>query len=765
MGWFSDAVSWTGRALNKTAGAVVGTVIGETASEAIGWEAASDAAKVRNAVISEGVDVVTTGAAVVVGTVAGETVTEAIGWDEANTVAKARNEALGAAWEWTSETAAPAVVNASEWVVVNAVPAHINPVGWAARGVEALGFENDLADKHRRSIEGINNFGTYVYNNPVRAGQLAVQGFSNGVTSTVGFVGDAGRMIVSGAYDIGRNVVSGTADLAVAGWKHGVNGVYSLGAADGAGPVYENIGDTFAITKSWNNANGNGGFFSTTKSWNEYSGGAFGYSTWMNDNTQWAADRIEPEIEAYVDVREFIEDANGDMIENPAYNVPVDVEPGKEDELPDHIRLKLIVNPDANYERVLLYGGQAVFEIPAFIGVTALTAGTGTAAYTASITGRGIQTAATLKRVDMVADGIRLAQRGAKLTDKAADASKITRAVGMADDFANGTRRFTMGSRLARRIKLKLGMNVDDAGRALKQSDLMEYLGKHADKVRDAMAKVDDLLKTATTAERQFLDKYKTLRQALKVDPSDAKAADELADLVKGASRGEKKLLNEFRKVENAESALQRATQDVNNIARSAGNTLEEISDDVALTASRTTEQMTTGARAMEGFRIGAMRGARFTDPFRSPVIDGIGVGGAFTVGVWADQKNAKAEIEGGVAISESTTEGVIGETTERARELGEDTSWFKPNNGTDSTDTPTDGSVPQNNLRETFPTVPNPSGNDYDLPGDSLPRDEQSGIFNNRSNGLVTPLDTPVFNIEVTEEAADRLRQVIQQR
>ena len=65
MGWFSDAVSWTGRAINNTAGAVVGTVIGETASEAIGWDAATDAAKVRNAVISDGVEVAKTTAAVV----------------------------------------------------------------------------------------------------------------------------------------------------------------------------------------------------------------------------------------------------------------------------------------------------------------------------------------------------------------------------------------------------------------------------------------------------------------------------------------------------------------------------------------------------------------------------------------------------------------------------------------------------------------------------------------------------------------------------
>ena len=722
MGWFSDAVSWTGRAINNTAGAVVGTVIGETASEAIGWDAATDAAKVRNAVISDGVEVAKTTAAVVGGTVLGETITDAVGWDDAKIVAQARNEAISTAYTWTTETALPAVGNAGEWVATNVPPAHINPIGWAARGIEALGYENDLADKHRRSITGINNFGTYVANNPVRAGQLAVQGFSNGVTSTVGFIGDGGRMIVSGAYDIGRNVVSGTADLAVAGFKHGVNGLHSLGAEDGAGPVFENI-DTFAISRSWNEANGNGGFFSTTKSWNEYSGGAFGYSTWMNDNTQWAADRIEPEIEAYVDVREFIEDANGDMIENPAYNVPVEVEPGTENDLPDHIQSKIIENPNATYERVLLYGGQAVFEVPAFIGVSAFTGGTGTAAYLARFGGKGIQTAATLRRVDMVADGVRLAQRGTKLADKGADASKVTRALGMADEFAQGTRRFTMGERAARRIRMTLGMNVDDAGRALKQSDLIEYLGKKADKLDDAKNALREL----------------------------------------GENASPRQIQNAERKVRNAENALERARTEVNALVNSGSNALEEVTEQAARNATRTLEQMSPGARAMEGFRIGSMRGVRFSDPFRSPVIDGIGVGGSFGIGVWADQKNAQAEIEGGVSISQNTTEGVIGETTERARELGEDTSWFKPN-GADSTNTPTEGPAPQNNLRDTFPSVP--SGPQLDtLPGGDPSRDEQSGIFNNRSNGLVIPIETPVFNVEVSEEAANSLKQAIQQR
>ena len=666
-------------------------------SKTNGRENIAAAAQATMEVAGDALEVVEEGAEWVGGTVLGEDGAKALGWEGAAEKGKVVDEALTSAGDWVVNTAAPAVGNGAAWVVAS------SPAGYAFRGIEAAtGWDGlGIADKNRQVEEAVVGFGQYAWENPGRAGELVAQGFANGVTSTVGFVGDGARMIVTGAGDLVKNVAYNYTT------RHLINGIYSLGAEEGEGPLLERQD-----------------FFSWTSAANEYSGGAFGYSTWMNDNTQFV-DRIKPEYLA--DMREFIEDENGDMVENPDYMKEIEL--AEDEEVPEWA--EIIENKNANYERVLLYGGQAVFEVPAFIATAALTGGTGTAAYVARFGGKGIQTAATLRRVDMVADGIQLAQKGVKLADSGADASKVTRAVGMADDFANGTRRFTMAQRASRRISMALGRTVDDAGQALKQSDLLEYLGKHADKVRAAQTKLDDLVESGTATQRQ--------------------------------------LTNAQRKLSNAENALERARGNVNDLAKSSGNALEEVTQDAARNAGRTLEQMSTGERLSEGFRIGAMRGARFTDPFRSPVIDAAGVGASFGFGYYIDQKNAAQELASGQAISVQGAEGIISESTDQVESLGQDQEFLErlrrerlereSGAGNDSGGT-------EIRLREDFQGgSPVRDNNGVPLPGGDLDRGIQTDSFNNRANGVVIPAGDGGINVQVSEEAADELRNVLRQK
>lgn len=724
MGWFSRAWDNVSSAASATVGAVADSVTyvaaeatnavtsginavgGEGTVENWDWveesktngrENIAAAADATMEVAGEALEVVEEGAEWVGGTVLGEQGAEALGWDGAAEKGRVVDDALISAGDWVVDTAAPAVGEGLAWTAA-AIPA----TGYAFRGIEAAtGWDGlGIAEKNRQVESAVAGFGQYAWENPGRATELVAQGFVNGVTSTVGFVGDGARMIVTGAGDIVKNVGYNYTT------RHLINGVYALGAEEGEGPLLERQS-----------------FFSLTSAANEASGGAFGWSTGLNDVTQFV-ERIKPEFLA--DTREFIEDENGDMIENPDYMQEIELAEGEE--VPEWA--EIVENENANYERVLLYGGQAVFEVPAFIATAALTGGTGTAAYVARFGGKGIQTAATLRRVDMVADGIHLAQRGASLADKGADASKVTRAVGMADDFANGTRRFTMAQRASRRISMALGRNVDDASQVIRQSDLLEYLGKYSDKLRNAQTKLDDLVESGTATQRQ--------------------------------------LTNAQRKVTNAENALERARGNVNELAKSSGNALEEVSEEAARNATRTLEQMSTTERLSEGFRIGSMRGARFTDPFRSPVIDAAGVSASFGFGYYIDQKNAAQELASGQAISVNGAEGIINESREDMNELREDSDFLEQLRRERELRESGGGSPggEEIRLRDDFQGGAPTGGDDtVPLPGGDVDRDTQTNSFNNRANGIVIPTGDGGINVQVSEEAANELKDALRQK
>ena len=714
MGWLSNAwdtvtapARYVAAEATNAVTATINAVAGEGTVDNPDWVEESKAE--GRAVISAAADVAVEGAEWVGAAALSEESARALGWDDVadkskaieetvNGALTATGEALSSAGTWVVETGAPAVGEGLAWTAA-AIPA----TGYAFRGIEAAtGWDGlGIAEKNRQVESAVAGFAEYAWENPGRATELVAQGFVNGVTSTVGFVGDGARMIVTGAGDIVVGVVYDGIIVTAS------DAIQSLGSEPG--------------DESWLNRRES--FFSMTKAANEACGGAFGWSEGLNDVTQFV-ERIKPEFLA--DMREFIEDENGDMIENPDYMKEIELAEGEE--VPEWA--EIIENENANYERVLLYGGQAVFEVPAFIATAALTGGGSTAVYAARFGGKGIQTAATLRRVDMVADGIHLAQRGASLADKGADASKVTRAVGMADDFANGTRRFTMAQRASRRISMALGRNVDDASQVIRQSDLLEYLGKYSDKLRNAQSKLDDLVESGTATQRQ--------------------------------------ITNAQRKVRNAENALERARGNVNELAKSSGNALEEVSEEAARNATRTLEQMSASERLSEGFRIGAMRGTRFTDPFRSPIIDGAGVSASFGFGYYIDQKNAAQELASGQAISVNGAEGIINESREEMNELREDNDFLeqlrRERELRESGGGDTGGE--EIRLREDFQGG-SPSGGDstVPLPGGDVDRDTQVHGFNNRANGVVIPTGDGGIRVNVSDEAMNELNEALRQK
>ena len=277
---------------------------------------------------------------------------------------------------------------------------------------------------------------------------------------------------------------------------------------------------------------------------------------------------------------------------------------------------------------------------------------------------------------------------------------------------------------------MALGRNVDDASQVIRQSDLLEYLGKYSDKLRNAQTKLDDLVESGTATQRQ--------------------------------------LTNAQRKVTNAENALERARGNVNELAKSSGNALEEVSEEAARNATRTLEQMSTTERLSEGFRIGSMRGARFTDPFRSPVIDAAGVGASFGFGYYIDQKNAAQELASGQAISVNGAEGIINESREDMNELREDSDFLeqlrRERELRESGGGGTGGE--EIRLRDDFQGGAPTGGDDtVPLPGGDVDRDTQTNSFNNRANGIVIPTGDGGINVQVSEEAANELKDALRQK
>lgn len=143
------------------------------------------------------------------------------------------------------------------------------------------------------------------------------------------------------------------------------------------------------------------------------------------------------------------------MIANPDYVAPREIDnpdyiEGSFAANPDYIAdARIVDNPDYNYERGLSYGGQALFEVPAFVAMTVFSGGAAGAVLTTARTGAGVvQKTANVVRAAIVGPGdevLRATAEGtetvvtasANATTTTAGATNATAAgAGLADDTA-----------------------------------------------------------------------------------------------------------------------------------------------------------------------------------------------------------------------------------------------------------------------------------------------------------------------------------------
>lgn len=704
---------------------------------------------------------------------------------------------------WVKDTAVPAVNSAATTVVsLTPVVGQVYELaGWGAgtileknpgaKDIPLLGTmlkttaANGLnVTEHREAAtKAIVGFGTYVANNPGRAGSLAVQGVANAVVSTGGFFWDAGRFAT---YDcIGKGIIGNAAI-----------GLYNLGADKEGKAEYLGTGKFFR------------------------------HSEWMNEHTQFV-DRIQP--------------VNKDGTKN----------------------------ENANYERVLVYGPQAVFEVGAVVVTSALTAGATGAIWAAARGTRAVAVAVeTAEAVEVAAHTTKtVAQTSAQITaqtsaqtaaqtaaETAANATKtlaqvsgeaaehtgktlaqVSQTTGgaatqtAAETAANATKTLaqTSGEAAEHTSKTLTQVSGQTTGGATAQSTTAatqttggataqsstqtgawgtaQRLGT-VDQVRkvEAVADANALLSKVDKAQ-EALDRAKailasareageaqragtastTLTKAeIKAQEAVTKATDNLTKATEKAYQP--KLALEMNKVkasgattqdyvQSTARALEKAKAEL-EAARAAGQSdakITKLTDKVTKLegdiAKKSAEAERVGARVagtsdvinfgnitygqniLETSRIWAHQGIRMSDPLRDgavgKVLNAAGAGMSFGVGVYSDQKNASAEITKADAarkeLRKMSDDGSdIGSLSTRQDELANQAAQklsFDPNDGKTTSPSPSEQeSAAPANLSPDF----NANG------ANGTPASENSGgqsnEFNNRASpsGIVIAID-----------------------
>ncbi len=326
---------------------------------------------------------------------------------------------------WTKNTAAPWVGNGIAYTaagavavaeeVIIAVP-NASRALWngGAAALDYVGVENDASVGYIQNpnflgwdrVDEAHQFIDYVDENPGRAAALATQGIINGGTSIVGamsgLIVDAGRLVVNTADVV---LIDG---IAVTAGNAGV-GIVNLGRED------DNKTDYFERE----GAARYGSVFATTA----------GNVKWLNDHIQLkngiALSRrglgavaelglVNPVVAKIMDgglehagyaferpQMQINVDENGDRIYGPRKITDAS---GNEINNPAYANARLVNNPNYGYERGISYGGQALFEVPAFTLMTIGTGGTaGVALAAARTTSLGTKTMSLGARVKDIA--------------------------------------------------------------------------------------------------------------------------------------------------------------------------------------------------------------------------------------------------------------------------------------------------------------------------------------------------------------------------
>ncbi len=472
--------------------------------------------------------------------------------------------------------------------------------------------------------------------------------------------------------------------------------------------------------------------------------------------------------------------------------------------------LDRINNPHATYERIMLYSGQAIFEVPAFIGVSVLSGGTASALYAAKWGGTGVRVAQTvnaIRRADLVVDALRHTSKLQKVLKPLEEANTLLKAARTASRQLDN-----VGSALGKsadEMAALAGKSADEIAELTGKSadEILALTGKSADEISEMAQKasqVPQLTQRVSAATETLENASRATNNAAKADnivqgnragslgdnamravpggksiatgaskitQSDVmeylgKYADELRtattkldELTEAGGASQRALNSAQNAVNKASGRLDDALHDVNMLTRNAENGLTRVSREVAETATRTTEDLSglanTGNRITRNIELGAYRGWRFSDPMRSPIIEAAGVTGAFGLGYYMDVKQAEAGLE----MSKASAAGKIESETERNNEIDAEMRAIEEEMRQQGTfnGQPTDGS-----LRDQFSPQGTLNGqgsgaNDgHDNSGDT------SNTFNNRSTGTVTPLNNPVIVLEVPDDVARNLESTL---
>ena len=708
---------------------------------------------------------------------------------------KMQNAVASAAIESVADT-----VESSVEVVSNAAVATGGFIGEAAMQVAAapvsLVSDAEWAEKRASAqwegVKGAGNavagFAEYAWDNPARASALVTQGVVNGVTS-------AGGAVVGLATDAVRLGYQGTVGNVIALGTEALEGIHNLGLDETGHADFKAPLQAYDWDKIRDPENGGVGSF-----FGEVFQSTVGVPEWLNKHTQikdgvewlhentalddaqnWMSEKTNgfvPDAEGVLDAWQgpkrdiwghtYLMDENGDAIldengekqhlfEDDAKTIPL---------------MGDIPNPDYGYERTLLYGGQAAFEIPAF--VVSITATGGVAGF--AWAGRGAKVVGTVARVGGKADDVaRVVASGATKVD---DAARVI--AGVSDDVAK------VATNTADDVAKVAAANVDDAVRigAGASDDVAKVAAANADEVGDGLAKgfrsaesvrrtqlADDAIEFQTKANklRDKIAKLDDVADANKIASLEAKAAkleskaegilagqrgssiisgrtslagkrvaaqqDLLETLAKPAAKFRDKF-DELEKlkaagitsgskfdkaqkaVDAAEEVLMNKLKNANQLA-SRVDGLEQISDEAAKAARYLVQDMKLGERLATGFNTGSQRGFRHVGDFTQGGVRSFNFGAemtgaslAFGLGYHSDNKRQEAEAE--QRAGTSSTMAVQGVT-----------------------DTIDEGSSKVDAYLKSL-------GSQYQesaAPSDGVNTD----TFNNRSNGTVTPLDKPI--------------------
>lgn len=447
-------------------------------------------------------------------------------------------------------------------------------------------------------------------------------------------------------------------------------------------------------------------------------------------------------------------------------------------------------NDKATYERIMLYGSQAVLEIPVAALTIAGSGGTAAGAWAAKWGGTGLRTVNTIRRADMVMDAMRYTSKLERFVKPLEEASTALRTARRASRELDNVASI-LGRNADNAVSLA-GKNADDIMRITGKNadEILELTGKHVDEIADMARKADDLprltdevaqastnLQNATKAQKaagkadevaQGTRRSGTLGDAAaeripglrsfsngveKLTQNDlmeylAKSADDFRDATKKLAELQESGANASaiaraeRTVARTSAKLDDEIRQVNMLTRNAENGLTRITREVAETATKTTEDLSgfanTGARMRRGFELGTYKSWRFADPMRSPLVEATAAAGGMGLGVYMDYKNGQSIM----ASSQSLVEQSLGT-------LGTDQDDFDSLMDQYEQELDSTGNAPSS-LQNEFPggnnTVPNENGGNT------------SNTFNNRSNGTVSPLNQPVFTIEVPEDVANTI-------